>query len=163
MALTLGALAAGAAISGGISAISGFMQQRRENKALEARKAWAGEEKAYNKKVFELETFQRYYSTEQAGAQRIFMASGLGGGTKGALALNQFDEFMLDRDLVLSEFQFQHQQRRIDQDIKNLDMQKVSPWAKAGWQFAGSAIESGAAIWGGAGAPGWGKMTGAAK
>lgn len=124
-----GALIAGG-ISGGISAVSGFLQQRRENKALEARKAWAQEEKIFNRKVFELETFQRFYSTEQAGAQRIFMASGLGGGTQGAQVLNQFDEFLLDRNLVLSEFEFQQQQRRVDQEIENYGLQKQAPWKR---------------------------------
>ena len=135
-------LVAGAAIVAGISAASSFFEQKRANRALEARKAWAGEEKKYNKKVFELETFQRYYSTEQAGAQRIFMAAGLGGGTQGSQALSQFDDFMLDRDLVLSDFQFQHSQRRIDQEIDNLGRQQASPWKTALWRGATAGVET---------------------
>lgn len=138
MALGVGAMvgiSAGTAVLGGfVSGRNAKKQAERENEALRARIAWMQEEKKFNKKIFEINTFAKAMDTETAGAQRIAATAGLGikRGSGGVNLLNDLDQMRLGRDLALDKMRHDFEMRRMDNDMAQLEKGIQNP-DKAFW------------------------------
>ena len=87
------------AVAAGVSAVSGIFggivsgnnareDAERHNRMLEARKAWLLQEKIMSKRIFEIQTFSRYYGENAAGANRLASAIQRGQSTSTASAIN---------------------------------------------------------------------------
>ena len=131
------------AVSGGISAISTFRSSKKKNRALEARMAWLQEEKKYQNKMFEIQTFQKSFSNEAAGARRLGRAASSGLGISGARVSNAFDDIFATFDTKVRGMVHEHQMRRLDNEINTLSKQKVDPLTEAFWSGLGSGLETG--------------------
>ena len=123
-----------AAAAIGASAISGWVEgnnakrdAEKHNDALDARKAWLLEEKIMSKRVFELQTFSKYYEEHSAGAARIASAAQLGQSSTSASAINSLSRSLMKRDMQLDDLRLKHELKTIDQDIKTLDFERRDP------------------------------------
>lgn len=128
-------------INAGISAISAKKKAEERNKLIEARKAWAHEEKKYANQMFEIQTYQRSFAKEAAGARRLGRAASSGLGTVGAQILNQFDSIFEGFDTKVREMAHAHELRRIDAEINQLSSQVRSPGKAAGFAFLTAGVE----------------------
>ena len=138
-----------AAASVGLSAISAHNQSKKKNQALSARQAWFGEEKKYAQKMFEVQTFQKYFEKEQAGARRIALSAGISGSIGGARVLGQIDDIFLQTDLALDRIRHDHTLRRIDASISQLERGKTDPLKSAALAGFQGAVDIGLSMYSG--------------
>ena len=102
-------------------------EAEKANDALEARKAWMLQEKRMSKRIYELQTFSKYYDEQSAGAARIASAASLGQSTSSISAINSLSRSLLKRNLKVEDTRFKHELATIDHDISNLERQKRDP------------------------------------
>lgn len=127
-------------LNAGISAITAGKRADQRNKAIEARKAWLGEERKHRSQMFELQTYQRSFSKEAAGARRLGRAASSGLGTVGAQILNQFDTIFEGFETKTRQIVHEHELKRIDNQINNLSSQVRDPFKSGALGFLSAGV-----------------------
>lgn len=144
-AIAVGAITAGISLySSSVSARSAKKEQERKNKAIKMQQAWIQEEKKHARKVYEVQTFSKFYDEQAAGTMRIVAGSGLGGSSSTTAVMNQLSNSLLLRDVAVDDLRFRQQIRSLDNEITLAGLGIVDPdKVKRGVQTAGFAKAAG--------------------
>ena len=110
-----------------VSARSAKKEQERKNKAIRLQQAWIQEEKKHARKVYEIQTFSKFYDAQSAGTMRIVAGSGLGGSSSSTALMNQLSNSLLLRDAEVDDLRFTQQIRSLDNEIQMAGLGILDP------------------------------------